>query len=101
MASARSIAGYILAKKVERITFGILTRDCWPCRGRSRDEVIRMLEPLEMFGWLQREGPPLLPKAWLVDPRVHEMFAERAEQEKERRQQVRSLLARSIGEISE
>ena len=71
LADARSIAGYILAKRVERITFGDLTTNCRPCRKKSRDKVIHMLEPLEMFGWLQREGPPLLPKAsnrvsWLV-----------------------------------
>ena len=54
-----------------------------------------MLEPLEIFGWLQREGPPLLPKAWLVDPRVHEQFARQAELERVRREQVRELLSRS------
>ena len=51
---------------------------------------------LEMLGWLQREGPPLLPKAWRVDPRVHEMFAERAEQERERREQVRNLIMEQL-----
>jgi len=67
MASARNIAGYILSKKAERLTFGILTRDCWPCRGRSRDEVIHMLEPLEMFGWLIPDDP-IVPRAWTVRP---------------------------------
>ncbi len=101
LADSRSIAGYLLAKRVERITFGDLTTNCRPCRKKTRDKVIQMIEPLEMFGWLQREGPPLLPKAWLVDPRVHEIFAERAEEERERRQLVRSLFLQSTEEISE
>ena len=91
MASARSIAGYILAKRVDRLTFGILTRDCWPCRGRSRDEVVHMLEPLEMFGWLIPDDP-IVPRAWTVRPDVHEKFADQASQERERRETVRTII---------
>jgi hypothetical protein len=96
MASARNIAGYVLSKNVERLTFGILTRDCWPCRGRSRDEVIRMLEPLEMFGWLTPDDP-ILPRAWTVRPEVHQQFADHAAQERQRREAVRTTLHRSTG----
>ena len=95
ISDARAIAGYILAKRVERVTFSQLTRDVRPCRGKSRDEVIKQLELLEMFGWLQREGPPLLPKAWLIEPRVHEQFAGQAELERNRREQMRELLSQS------
>ena len=96
MASARNIAGYILSKNVERLTFGILTRDCWPCRRRSRDEVMRMLEPLEMFGWLTPDDP-ILPRAWTVRPKVHEQFAEQAAQERQRREAVRTTLQQATG----
>ena len=77
MADARSIAGYILAHKVERLTFGALTTNCRPCHGRARDEVRRMLEPLEMFGWLKPDNP-VVPRAWSVQPQVHEIFARKA-----------------------
>jgi hypothetical protein len=97
MASARNIAGYILSKKVERLTFGILTRDCWPCRKQTRDEVMRMLEPLEMFGWLTPDDP-ILPRAWTVRPEVHKQFAERAAQEKQRREAVKTTLQQATGE---
>jgi hypothetical protein len=95
MASARSIAGYILAKKVDHLTFGILSRDCWPCRKRSRADVIQMLEPLEMFGWLTPDDP-IVPRAWTVRPEVHEKFAEQASQERERRESVRTTLQQAI-----
>ncbi len=92
MNNARSIAGYILAKQVDRLTYGSLSRSCRPCRNSGREDVIRMVEPLEIFGWLQREGSGPIPRAWIVDPRVHELFAERAEEEKRRRAKVRELL---------
>ncbi len=56
---------------------------------------MRMLEILEMFDWLQREGAFPIPKAWRVDPRVHEAFAARAAEEQQRRAQVRELLQSS------
>ena len=93
LADARAIAGYILARRVERVTYGSLTTNCRrPCRGKARDEVIRMLEPLEMFGWLRREDRLPIPRAWIVNPNVHEVFEAKAKQERERRAQVRQLL---------
>jgi hypothetical protein len=81
MANARNIAGYILAKRVDRLTFGILARDCHCCRRRTRHDVLQMLEPLEMFGWIIPDDP-IVPRAWTVTPEVHERFAERAERER-------------------
>ena len=49
------------------------------------------IKPLEMFGWLKPDDP-IMPRAWQVDPRVHEKFAERAERERERRERVRKLV---------
>ena len=93
LADARAIAGYILAHQVERVTYGSLTTNCRrPCRGKAREDVMRMLEPLEMFGWLHREDNAPIPKAWQVDPKVHEAFASKAAEEQQRRAQVRELL---------
>ncbi len=97
LANARTIAGYILAKRVDRLTYGILSRDCRPCRNSGREEVIRMIEPLEMFGWLQREGPGPVPRAWKVNPRVHAAFATRAEAERRQRAKTSELLQQLTG----
>jgi len=94
LADARSIAGWILGKKVERLTFGDLTTSVRPCRGKSRDEVCRMLEPLEMFNWIFPDDLNH-PRAWAVNLQVHERFADRAEQERGRRERMRDLLKES------
>ena len=92
IADARSIAGYILTHKVERVTFGDLTTNVRCCRKKGRDDVMRMVEPLEMMNWVMREGTGPVPRAWKVNPAVHETFSAKAAHERERRNQVRALL---------
>jgi hypothetical protein len=96
MADARSIAGYILAKKVDRLTFGILAGNCYCCRKRSRHDVMQMLEPLEVFGWIVPDDP-VVPRAWAINPEVHVRFAGQAVRERERRATVRNTIIESIG----
>jgi hypothetical protein len=90
-----AIAGYILAHKPERITY----RDCM--RG---DSVMKRLKPrdaevlfeqLHGLGWVTRTpGPrPSTPTHWIVNPAVHERFAERGKAEAERRERDRATIA--------
>ena len=53
-----------------------------------------VFEQLEALGWLsQIAGPrPSSPPQWLVNPRVHEKFAERAKTETERRKKVQAII---------
>ncbi|MCG6115873.1 MAG: hypothetical protein MEQ84_11805 [Mesorhizobium sp.] len=60
----------------------------------AADEGRRVLEKLEYFGWLSalaKTANQTAPR-WKVNPRVHQMFAERANSEKERREKTRKLL---------
>ena len=91
LADARSVAGWILAKRITRITFGDLTTNVRACRGKRRDEVRGMLEPLEMFNWLIPDDSNF-PRSWEVNPQVHERFAGRAEQERSRRESIVELI---------
>ena len=70
-------AGWILGEKVERMTFGDLTTGVRLCRGKGRDDVCRMLEPLEMFNWITPDDLNN-PRAWTVNPQVHERFGRAA-----------------------
>jgi hypothetical protein len=91
----RSIAGYILAKKLERFTCGTLTSGVRCCRGKSRREIQEMLELLEMLNWIEPEDWNER-RSWTVHSRVHELFAARTVQERERRGKVRKVLLKSV-----
>ena len=67
------------------------------CRGKTRDDVRRLLEPLEMFGWIIPDDLNQ-PRAWEVNPLVHERFAERAEQERTRRERIREIITNASAE---
>ena len=91
IANARNIAGFILAKRQFRFTFGDLTTNVRCCRKRSKDEVRRMVELLEMYGWVVPEQP-VYPRSWKVNPAVHRQFDERAQAERSRRELVRAQI---------
>jgi hypothetical protein len=64
-------------------------------RGLSRRDTDIVFEHLEAFGWLLRKPAPRPadPPHWVVNPQVHTLFADRAEQEKQRRAETRAMLA--------
>jgi hypothetical protein len=89
-----AIAGYILAHSPERITY----RDCM--RGdtimkklKPRDAEV-LFEQLHGLGWVTRTpGPrPSTQPHWIVNPVVHEKFAERGKAEAERRERDRATI---------
>ena len=95
----RDIAGYILARKLERITNRDVQRGSKGMRSLKQREVEGLFEQLDAFGWLTRvPGPrPSYPHHWVVNPAVHQKFAERAEAEKKRREQDHATLAELFG----
>ena len=68
-------------------------------RSLKRRETEAIFEQLDAFGWVTRiPGPrPSDPPHWVVNPVVHQKFAERAEAEKKRREQERETLAVMFG----
>jgi hypothetical protein len=88
------VAGYILTRKLSRITNRDLQRGSRAMRGLESAETERIFQQLEALGWLvrapnQRWGAPT---RWLVNPEVHRRFAERAEREGRRRTKEREIL---------
>jgi hypothetical protein len=97
---AATIARYILAERLDRITMRDLMR-YGPLALRSpedrpaRDSV---MEGLCLFGWLRpvlREAQP--PTTWTVNPAVHVLFAQRADAERVRRTAMRETINRAFG----
>jgi hypothetical protein len=89
------VAGYILAKKLTRITSRDVQRGNNTMRGLGRQEIDNVFDQLEALGWLTRAPSPLWskPPHWQVNPEVHRRFAARAGREATERTERRELLA--------
>jgi hypothetical protein len=88
------IASIIVSERLEEVTARDVSRPSRAVRGRSVDEILRHCQKLESFGCLE----PIEPRAksnsprWRVVAAVHEMFADRGRQEKERREAARRVV---------
>ena len=88
------IAGYILAHGLSRITNRDVQRGSASMRSLKPRETGELFEQLDALGWVTRiPGPrPSDPPHWIVNPIVHQKFAERAEAEKERRSREHKII---------
>ena len=88
------VAGYILAKKLSRVTNRDVQRGSRAMRGLERLEIESIFEQLEALGWLMRTPSPYrsTPLHWQVNPEVHRRFAERAVRETTERAKEREIL---------
>lgn len=95
---AQWIAGYILAHNMNRVT----TRDIRRAYGALRppeatDELRSVMASLATFEWVDPEQPQneLRPvHAWRVNPKVHALFAGRADQERQARNERQTEIIR-------
>lgn len=94
--ATRSVAGYILTKRKDRVLASDLAHNVRACRGQPLEDVRRVVSPLVAGGWLAPEHE-FNPTAWTVHPHVHQRFAARAEQEEVRRAAVRALIVTGRG----
>ncbi len=92
-----NVADYILAHKLERITNRDVARGDRSMRGLKKYETEAIFEQLEALGWIIRTpgARPSDPPHWMVNPVVHQRFAERGEAARKRREQDREM----IGEL--
>ena len=95
---ARHIAGLILARGWARFTVKRdLSQNMRAFRKLKPWEQDEALDRLETFGWIHPEPGKApnergRPKAYIVNPSVHERFAEQAEAERQRRTEEREVL---------
>ena len=97
-----SVAGYILAHKLDRITNRDVQRGDRTMRGLERREIEAIFDQLDALGWIDRVAAPRPtdPAHWNVNPAGHAKFAERAKGEKERRERDRVMIASLIGGVT-
>ena len=94
---AKWVAGYILSKKSERISFRDISRNYRALKD-DRMGINRSMDLLELAGWVtaRQPKPGKATIHWEVNSRVHEVFAERAEEERERREIERKRIAEVV-----
>lgn len=101
---ARWIAGFILASEAARDTSRIAMRDVTraykPLRApEHRREVVEVMMQLEVMGWLraeQHDNPARGTTNWLVNPKLHRLFAVAADAERSRRRRAQEETAENI-----
>ncbi len=91
----QAIAGYILARKLDRLTNRDVQRGDGTMRSIREADIRPLLEQLAALGWLERvDGArPTSQPHWLVNPAVHQKFEERARAEEARRADARAAIA--------
>jgi hypothetical protein len=100
---ARWIAGFILSKKLYRVQM----RDIIQAYGALRapehaDHRAKVMESLVVAAWLEPEIPDNPARAvstWLVNPKVHQLFAEMADAERARRETTKDTIAAYVAEL--
>ena len=97
-----AVAGYILARKLERVTNRDVARGDRTMRRLTKRETEEVFEQLEALGWLTGRKPgkrPSDPPHWVVNSGCHQLFAKRAEAEAARRSEARDLIKEFVNTI--
>ena len=89
-----ALASFIVARSLTEVKARDAQRSTQSFRALTADQFRLICEKLEAFGWLEKRepGPKSVTPVWAVNPRVHDLFAERAGQEQERRAAAREAL---------
>ena len=89
----------ILTHRPKKVSVRDVRRGDRIMRDMDHRQAEQVLEQLDAFGWLDPVQQPLRrdSKEWSVDPRVYELFADKAEEEAERRAATREMIANSAG----
>lgn len=93
------VAGWILTRPTQRFLSSDVTAGVRACRGIGSKQLGEILDPLVTGGWVEPESPYPNNRAWIVHPKLREVFKERVQIERERREAVHTLLS-SLGRKS-
>lgn len=87
------IADWILAKRIERFAESALNQAVKAWRSLRWEDRRSVLETLDVCGWIEkvRKSDAGGRTTWVVNPTVHDIFKERAEAERERRERLKAV----------
>ena len=89
------VAGYILAHKTTVLAHRNFKRGSTAMKPLNWEQIRRLMETLEALGWGESasNGKPNASPKFLVNQRVHAVFAEKASAEKARRAEISKTIA--------
>ncbi len=95
----KSIAEHILAHKLQKVTVRDVQRGTRAMRNISTHHALPLLQQLVALNWLAEEPGPRATSdpRFIVNLYVHHLYSERAEKERQRREQARSIMAETFG----
>jgi hypothetical protein len=93
------LAAWIVAAKIDEVKARDVQRSGQTFRHVHADEVRLLCEKLEAFGWGSwgEPGEKSNRRPFVVNPRVHAIFAERGAAEADRRAKARELIRQTVG----
>jgi hypothetical protein len=92
----RKLASWVLTSGKTRIVASDLPANIRDLRGVSVFDLNRRVSPLVAGGWLEPiEAGPLC-RAWTVNPALGSLFANRRQQENDRKAQVREIMGKTF-----
>ena len=88
----QGIASYVLTAGLEIITMRDCQRGVHAMRSLDRWQFQRLMERFESLGWVTQIDPPKNSSAprWAINPRVHELFQQRAAAEAARKGKIKT-----------
>ncbi|WP_347264740.1 DUF3987 domain-containing protein [Nitrobacter sp.] len=88
----QGVASYVLTAGLEVITMRDCQRGIHAMRSLDRWQFQRLMERFESLGWVSQIDPPKNSSAprWVVNPRVHDLFKQRAAEETARKGKVKT-----------
>jgi len=93
----RDLGGYILTHGKEMVSMRDLQRSTRALKSLNRFEGARIFEQMEAMGWLEQVHKRSDSPQWAVNPKVHDVYTEKANAERERREAVRSDITKLLG----
>ncbi len=99
--AAQAVAGYILASGASEITNRMLQANVRQLREFNQRERQRIMDTLTMSSWVApvESNKPSGPTKWTVNPRVHELFKARADQERKKRDTAKEAIKATVRDI--
>jgi hypothetical protein len=87
-----NVAGFIRAKELSKIDNRVIQRGNRSMRRMTQKDIDNVFNHLDVFGWITKVVDKNRTTFGIVNPRVHTLFSERAERERQRISEAKKVI---------